>query len=52
MAQTKQTFSVLKEVGEPLSLIDQGEKVDNWFKGILLFAIVGLVIFGSFVLLS
>jgi hypothetical protein len=51
MSQTQQTSSVSKEIEKPFTLIDQEEMADNWFKSILLFAIVGLVIFGSFVLL-
>lgn len=52
MSQTQQTSSIPREVEEPLALIDQEERADNWFKAILLLAVVGLVIFGSFVLLS
>ena len=51
MSESQRNSNVHLELQTVFDRIDKEEKIDNWFKGILLFGIVGLVIFGSFVLL-
>lgn len=52
MAQTLPASSVPSENEEKNALVERREKIDDWFKGILLLATIVLLIVGSIILLS
>lgn len=52
MSQLQRTSSVPVKIEKPLTHIEHEEKIDNWFKSILLFAILLLTVVGSIILLS